>query len=107
MTLRATPGWHRVCPLCGWCNDPLQLAHLDSSEGENRGVSLRQAQGRARAASAAAATKGFQPDARWRPLAPGESPRRSGTEMASAVCFRDPAELADPEPYWLFPPPTF
>lgn len=101
------PGWHRVCPLCGWRNDPLQLAHPDSSEGENPGLSLRQAQNRARAdATGAAASTAFQRDPRWRPLAPGESPRPSGTGMASAVCYLDPALLGDPEPYWLSPPPT-
>ncbi len=99
-------GWHRVCPLCGWRNDPLQLAHPDSSEGENPGLSLRQAQTRARTAAIdTPASKAVQCDPRWRPLAPGESPRPSGTEMASAVCYLDPALLGDPEPYWLSPPP--
>ncbi len=104
--LGGSPGWHLVCPLCGWCNDPLQLAHPDSAEGENHGLSLRQAQRRARAAVAQAASKGCQRDPRWRPLAPGESPRPTGTEMTSAVCFLDPASLGDLEPYWLFPPPV-
>ena len=102
------PGWHRVCPLCGWRNDPLQLAHPDSTEGENPGLSLRLAQARAGgdAAEAAAASIRLQRDPRWRSLAPGESPQPSGTEMASAVCYLDPALLGDPEPYWLSPPPA-
>lgn len=100
------PGWHRTCPLCGWRNDPLQLANPDSDEGENRGLSLRRAQQRAAviAIGHAASASGFPRDPRWRPLAPGESPHRQGTEMASPVCYLDPASLADPEPYWLSPP---
>lgn len=102
------PDWHRVCPLYGWRNDPLQLAHPDSAEGENPGLLLRRAQGRSRAAATAAAatSKAFQRDSRWRPLVPGESPRSSGTEMASPMCYLDPASLGDPEPHWLSPPPA-
>ena len=101
------PGWHRECPLCGWRNDPLQLAHPDSVEGENPGLSLRRAQGltSAPAFAARAASRGLDRDPRWRPLAPGEAPRQLGTEVASPVCYLDPASLGDPEPDWLFPPP--
>lgn len=108
MTFLEGPGWHCTCPLCGWRNDPLQLAHPDSTEGENSSLSLRGAQTRALAVptKAMAASSGLQHDPRWRPLAPGEKPRSSGIEMASPVCFFDPASLGDPEPYWLSPPPT-
>jgi hypothetical protein len=108
MGVEETAGRGQGLPARGWRNDPLQLAHPDSTEGENPGLSLRRAQGCARAAAteAAAASKAFQRDPKWRPLAPGESPRPSGTEMASPVCYLDPASLGDPEPYWLSPPPA-
>lgn len=108
MVFEEAPGWHRLCPLCSWRNDPVQLAHPDSVEGENPALSLRRAQACSRTAAteAAAASQGFRRDPRWRPLAPGERPRPSGTEVASPVCYLDPASLGDLEPYWLSPPPA-
>ena len=96
-------GSEESCPVCGWIDDYLQLAHPDFILGGNSGISLREAQARALEAwpPAIKVSGAFFRDSRWRPLDAGEIPKSGIHEAASPVCYLntpDPGEFA---PYWL------
>ncbi len=95
-----------TCPVCGWVDDLLQLAQPDFVIGANSGLSLREAQTRARTAHPIAVREagGFSRDSRWRPLFPSENPTGS-SGVASPVCYMVSPDPETFEPYWLSPLP--
>lgn len=61
-------GSYAICPVCGWEDDPVQLAHPSLEGGANR-ESLRAVQPRAGGRAAQAIQRGERTrDPRWRPL---------------------------------------
>lgn len=101
-------GSEETCPVCGWVDDFLQLAHPDFTLGANSGVSLREAQASALLAypMTVKASGAFARDGRWRPLAVRETPRNAEAALASPVCYMDTPDPEEFEPYWLDPPST-
>ena len=99
-------GSEEMCPVCGWIDDYLQLAHPDFTLGANSGLSLREAQANALAARpmAVKALGVFLRDSRWRPLAAGENPPNGASAFASPVCYLSMPDPEEFEPYWLDPP---
>lgn len=81
-------GSYAICPVCGWEDDPVQLAHPSLAGGANR-ESLRVAQPIAAPRAAEAIRGGARArDPRWRPL--------------EAADLRADGELVTPGsgPYW-------
>jgi hypothetical protein len=103
----AGPGSGRICPVCGWIDDAVQLSQPDLSAGANAGACLRSAQRRAlvRFPAEVRRHEEWSRDPRWRPLAPGEGPRMAAFSPSSPVCYLEDASVEDSEPYWLDPPP--
>lgn len=98
----ASSGSGATCPACGWIDDFAQLAHPDLVYGANSGMSLRQAQLRARErpASKPAERASYGREALWRPLRPGETPSADPQGPSSPVCELTTPDLADFVPYW-------
>jgi hypothetical protein len=101
------PGFHQVCPICGWEDDLSQLRFPEMPGGGNV-VSLREAQQNYRACGAAqrrnrgatrAPVEGEPREAGWRPLDPArdniEQPRR-GVGYADSYPWPDTTVLY----YW-------
>lgn len=86
-----------TCPVCGWIEDFEQLVHPDFVVGANSGVSLREAQVRARALISLTHAR----DPAWRALRPGEDPSKGSA--ASPVCYLGTPDPAGFVPYWLRP----
>ena len=103
----AGPGSGAECPLCGWVDDPIQLAQPDLAIGGNPGLCLRGAQRRAlkRFPPEAREHGTWRRDPRWRPLAPDEGPRSAAFSPSSPVCYLEDSSAEDAGPYWLDPPP--
>jgi len=99
------PGGRETCPVCGWIDDLEQLVHVDVIYGANNGRSLRQAQCSALDGHPLTQQRvgEFARDARWRPLAPGETPVAGADSLASPVCYLGTPEAEEYEPYWLAP----
>lgn len=98
-------GSEETCPVCGWIDDYLQLAHPDFMLGANSGLSLREAQTIALTACPVSerVMGTFFRDSHWRPLVAGETPRNGATAMASPVCYLSAPDPGEFEPYWLDP----
>jgi hypothetical protein len=96
------PARDAACARCGWIDDFEQLVHPDLVYGANSGLSLRQAQRRARErlARVAGATEKYAPDPAWRALREGETPVDIG-EPSSPVCYGGTPDRESYVPYWL------
>jgi hypothetical protein len=95
-------GSDAACPMCGWIDDFEQLVHPDLVYGANAGVSLRQAQRRARVALEATpgAASQYRRDERWRPLHADETPAADPGGPSSPVCSMGTPDPAGYVPYW-------
>lgn len=90
LTMSEPPGSYGICPVCGWEDDHVQLAHPRAAVGAN-GESLVDAQARAlqRFPRDVQATGSFERDRSWRPLRDDEVPSveapRNGLEYFNAA----------------------
>jgi hypothetical protein len=91
-----------ACAMCGWIDDFEQLVHPDLVYGANSGLSLRQAQRRARErlATVVTATEDYARDPAWRALRDGETPVDVGGP-SSPVCYVGTPDRESYVPYWL------
>lgn len=96
------PGSYDICPLCGWEDDHVQLAHPAMRGGAN-GESLYEAQQRALNdfPMHVQLSDGYRRDPRWRPLRPEDLVAASTPQTGKDYFFS--AVLETPEYYWLIP----
>jgi Cysteine-rich CPCC len=99
LTLEQEYGSYSICPVCGWEDDPVQLANPSSGGGANK-QSLAEAQAVALVKYPANVeiASGFRRAAAWRPLAPSEL--QIAEERRAVKHWGAQAILQESEAYW-------